>query len=260
MGPEFELNLRSYTAAAESHTHAHHQAIFPLRGTMDLETELGGHYLRPDSVAVMTAGEVHAFAGRSDNLFLIVDTAPAPATALNALWDAASGSDVFTLDETVCQLTRFAAMQPQVLRRSGRARESLALLLMQGLATQLGSLDSSEPRNLVLARRFIGENLAASIGLAEIAAAAGCSVSKLARSFQRWHGMSPGRYLAKARLRRAETLITDSPLPLAQIAMACGFSEQSAMTRAMTRAGMATPARLRQGARAARQATCEKPS
>jgi len=260
MVPDFALNLRSYTAAAESHAHVHHQAIFPLRGAMDLETELGGHRIAPRSVAVMTAGETHAFASRAENLFMIVDIADGPAPILGALWDAASNRDLFTLDDATCQLTRFAALQPDVLRGSDSARESLARLLMQSLAVQLGALDSREPQTLARARRFMAANLAAPVGLTEIAAAAGCSVSKLTRSFRKWHGTSPGRYLARLRLQQAKTLIAESQLPLAQIAPACGFSEQSAMTRALTRAGMATPARLRRAARAEQMEQPDRPA
>jgi AraC-like DNA-binding protein len=260
MATEFDLNLRSYKTASESHAHAHHQAIFPLRGAMDLETELGHHRIAPRSVAVMTPGQTHAFAGRDRNLFLIVDIVEGPTPLLSALWDAASERDLFELDVSAHHLTSFAARQPDVLQRSAGARESLARLLIQGLAVQLGALDKEEPQTLLRARRFMGANLAAPIGLSTIADAAGCSVSKLTRRFRDWHGMSPGRYLARLRLQQAEALITESRLPLAEIALACGFSEQSAMTRAMTRAGMTTPARLRQAAWTAQQVPARKPS
>ena len=186
---------------------------------------------------------------------MVVDVATGPRHSLNALWDAASSRPLFQLEEDLSQLTRFAALDPKVLQHSGAARESLALLLMQGLATQLGALESGEPESLRRARSFIGRNLSAPIGLKEIASAAGSSVSRLNRAFHRWHGTSPGRYLTQARLRQAEALITNSDLPLAQVALACGFSEQSALTRAMNRAGMTSPARLRREAHKA-----ERPS
>ena len=246
----FDLDLRSYRTAAESHAHAHHQAIFPLCGAMDLETELGGHRLTPHSAAVMTAGETHAFAGWAENLFLIVDIMAGPESGLDGLWDAAGERDVFQIGEDLRHLTNFAALQPDVLRRSGSAREGLACLLMQGLAVQLGALDGATPQCLLRARRFMRANLAKPIGLTDIADAAGCSLSKLTRAFRQWHGAAPGRYLAQLRLQHAKTLIEESRLPLADVALACGFSEQSALTRAMTRAGMSTPARLRQAAHA----------
>ena len=255
MDPRFDLNLRSYAAIAESHAHDHHQAVFPLSGAMELETALGGSRVTRDKVAVITAGETHAFSCLVENAFLVVDVATGPRHSLNALWDAASSRPLFRLEQDLSQLTRFAALDPKVLQRSGAARESLALLLMQGLASQLGVLEPGEPESLRRARIFIGQNLGAPIGLKEVAAAAGSSVSKLKRAFHRWHGTSPGRYLAEARLRQAEALITGSDLPLAQIALACGFSEQSALNRAMYRAGMTSPARLRREAQGAERPT-----
>lgn len=250
MKESFELNLRSYATTRETHVHGHHQAVFPLVGAMALETGRGGNRVAPESAAVITAGEHHTFSGLEDNSFLVVDVAGTRQGALAAVWDAASSGPVFRLDEGLCQLTRFALAKPELLRAGSAARESLALLLMQGLATQLGALDPREPASLGRARRFISQNLGAPIGLTEIAAAAGTSITKLNRGFHHWHGISPGRYLTHARLQLAEELLTKTDQPVAQIAAVCGYSEQSALTRAMTRASGLTPARLRREARA----------
>jgi len=250
MKDSFDLSFKSYAATRETHAHGHHQAVFPLSGAMALETGRGGSRIAPESAAVITAGETHSFFGLEDNSFLVVDVEGTQHGALAAVWDAASSGPVFQLDEGLCQLTRFALAKPELLAAGAAARESLALLLMQGLAAQLGALDPREPESLRRARHFIAQNLGEPIGLTEVAAAAGSSITRLNRGFHRWHGTAPGRYLARARLRLAEELLSQSDLPLAQIAAVCGYSEQSALTRAMTRAGGQTPARLRRESRA----------
>ena len=48
------LSLRSYAPAPESHSHAHHQIVLPLRGRMALETDRAGEALDETRAAVVT--------------------------------------------------------------------------------------------------------------------------------------------------------------------------------------------------------------
>jgi AraC family transcriptional regulator len=49
-------------------------------------------------------------------------------------------------------------------------------------------------------------------------------------------------------VEKAQELLRDTELPLADIALACGFSSQSRLTTAFRRATGFTPARYRKGA------------
>jgi AraC-like DNA-binding protein len=53
------------------------------------------------------------------------------------------------------------------------------------------------------------------------------------------------------------TLVLDTSLPLAEIALACGYADQSAFTRAFGRATGLTPAAYRRQAQASRQSRGE---
>ena len=63
------------------------------------------------------------------------------------------------------------------------------------------------------------------------AVARGTSAAKLAGAFRQSVGMPPHRYLLKRRIERARDLLRDPSLSLLEVALACGFSDQSHFTR-----------------------------
>jgi len=60
-------------------------------------------------------------------------------------------------------------------------------------------------------------------------------ISDDAPTFKKTSGLTPHRWLVQRRLERAQDLLLWSTLSLAQIALDCGFSEQSHFTRTFTR-------------------------
>ena len=86
--------------------------------------------------------------------------------------------------------------------------------------------------------------------LVDHARRAGVSVSQLERDFMALFGVPPRRYLAKVRLDAAlEMLLTDAPL--ADIAQACGYADQSAFGRRFQAALGMSPSRYRHARREA---------
>jgi len=79
---------------------------------------------------------------------------------------------------------------------------------------------------------LVRENLDGGVRLATLAAECGLSVSHFARSFRRSFGTSAHRYLILQRLEVAKSLFSDPDLPLSEIALRSGFSDQAAFSRA----------------------------
>lgn len=65
------------------------------------------------------------------------------------------------------------------------------------------------------------------LSMDELAAVAGVSVRQIERRFRTLLGQSPAGYYRSLRLRRARTLVEQSPLPISEIAVACGFGSLS---------------------------------
>jgi AraC family transcriptional regulator len=99
------------------------------------------------------------------------------------------------------------------------------------------------------ARDMIGAHLAHDLALADVARECELSVSQFARAFKRTTGMPPHRYLLEQRLARARELLLHSPQPLAAVADACGFADQSHFTKVFRKVQGQTPGAFRATAR-----------
>ena len=74
-----------------------------------------------------------------------------------------------------------------------------------------------------------------------MAAGAGLTVSHFCRVFKRATGVSPHQYVMKARLDRAQEMLSVTDLSIAQVAEALGFTSQSHFTRAFRNYAGQTP-------------------
>ncbi|WP_281684316.1 helix-turn-helix transcriptional regulator [Thalassobaculum salexigens] len=84
------------------------------------------------------------------------------------------------------------------------------------------------------ALELIDDDPTAPLGLRDLAAAAGLSRFQVVRGIARATGLTPHAYLLRRRIELARRHIRGG-LPLAEVAAACGFSDQSHMTRLFTR-------------------------
>lgn len=91
---------------------------------------------------------------------------------------------------------------------------------------------------------FIEENIDRTIGLAELAQIANVSRFHFTRLFKRSTGMTAIGFVEQCRIRRAQTLILETDIPLADIALMTGFSDQSHFTKRFHRHVGCTPARF----------------
>jgi AraC-like DNA-binding protein len=81
------------------------------------------------------------------------------------------------------------------------------------------------------ARNLMLQDLADCPTLSHLAAACGLSSRHFLRAFKKSNGVSPHRWLLIARVDRACELLENTPASIADIAHACGFADQSHLTR-----------------------------
>jgi len=131
--------------------------------------------------------------------------------------------------------------------------DQIAMALNSHLALKYGGMrpppppanGSLSPWQLRLARARFNRNLDGGISLEEIADDCGLSVSHFSRAFSRSTGLAPHRWLTQRRIEIAKDLVLDGVTPLAQIALDCGFSDQSHFTRVFSNMTGLTPGRWR---------------
>jgi AraC-like DNA-binding protein len=78
---------------------------------------------------------------------------------------------------------------------------------------------------------YVEENLGSKIEVQELADVASLSCSHFARAFKRCIGRPPMAYVAARRLERAKLMMTSTREMLASIALACGYGDQSHLTK-----------------------------
>jgi AraC-like DNA-binding protein len=101
------------------------------------------------------------------------------------------------------------------------------------------------PRALQRIREYIEEHLTENIELETLAVIAGLSKWHFARAFKQSVGTPPHCYLIQRRLQRAQELLAETDLSLAQIALQSGFSDQSHFSRRFRLFFGATPRSFR---------------
>jgi AraC family transcriptional regulator len=91
------------------------------------------------------------------------------------------------------------------------------------------------------AKEIMHSRLASRLTIADVARECRLTPSYFAKAFRRTTGRSPHQYLSHIRLEEAKSLLLSSSLPLADIALICGFGDQSYFTRVFTRSVGASP-------------------
>jgi AraC family transcriptional regulator len=104
-------------------------------------------------------------------------------------------------------------------------------------------------------KAYIQEHLAGSVSVAELSEVAGLSTTHFSRAFGRSFGEAPHVYVVGRRLDRARHLMLTTDMPLSELALACGFSDQAHFSKLFRRHTGRTPAAWRRERRDAMRGT-----
>ncbi|GLZ49257.1 AraC family transcriptional regulator [Actinomycetospora sp. NBRC 106375] len=101
------------------------------------------------------------------------------------------------------------------------------------------------PSSFAVSLDWARDHLDRPIGVDEWARVAGTSPRTFARWFHDATGATPGRWLARERVRRAQELLEATDLPVETVAARCGFSTAAGLRRPFLREVGATPQEYR---------------
>lgn len=93
--------------------------------------------------------------------------------------------------------------------------------------------------------RYINDNYRSDVPIGALAEVAGVSISGFKRAFAKAFHMPPGRYIETVRINHARKMLEETELPLSAVATACGFYDQSHLTRIFKRVRKQTPGEYR---------------
>ena len=233
-----------YATAATLPMHEHERAYlsFPLRGSYQ------EHHLRfisrcgPGEGVFHPAGEAHR--DRFEALGATILSIEMEEPWLDRLHDL----DVRTTERWVVS-GAIAERARRFARLLSLAQSVSSLRLAAGVLDLLADLPPRAPERTVprwMAR--VLEHLRTSVArpsLGSLAAVAGVHPVHLARTFHQTQGCTIGAWVRRARLERAMESMRDPRHTLAEIALSCGFSDQSHLSREFRRATGASPRAFR---------------
>ncbi len=107
------------------------------------------------------------------------------------------------------------------------------------------SRDSMELWRARCVQGYVAVHLHAKIRMGDLARVTQFSRSKFNRTFKASFGCTPGQYVRRMRIARAQNLMTMSSEPLCQIAAECGFADQAHFSRCFRKFVGNPPARWR---------------
>jgi AraC-like DNA-binding protein len=244
------LSLRSYAAAACRHAHdGYHQIVLPVLGAMRMDVAGTPGEIAGERAVLVARGLPHAFQVEGWNRFVVLDFpvggGRGPDLAPGVV-DLARRRPFFALDEGFRHLTLYLAYAMQ----DGALPEAIARQAAELVTHAVTRAMPAEAGDAAVARAIghIHARFPRALTVADLAAEVGLSPSALHARFRLATGHTPIGYLQSVRLDEAERLLRASRLSIAEIAGRVGFSDQTALTRALRRQRGVTPGSLRRRA------------
>ncbi len=207
------------------------------------------------SVIDLRDGPQCEFSGRFDALQFYV-----PRRALQHLADHHGAPSITTLqwrrdvpDPIMTGLSHALIQATDMPGANNLLIEQLSLSLLTHFAEAYGGLRApGRPANGKLAawqerraKEIMQARLSSDLTIAQVAQECRLTPSHFARAFRRSTGLAPHGYLMQLRLEEAKKLLLQPHLPLVDIALICGFGDQSHFTRVFGRLTGATPGNWR---------------
>jgi AraC family transcriptional regulator len=124
-------------------------------------------------------------------------------------------------------------------------RHSLVADRAEDAAARAGAGSGLSKRQFEAVRALMEQRLAEPLPLADLAIVTGLGVSQFARRFKTATGEAPHQFLMRLRVEQACRLLRTGSAPIAEIAVACGFSHQEHLTRVLRTRLDTTPAAIR---------------
>jgi AraC family transcriptional regulator len=198
------------------------------------------------SLEYFPAGEVHSLRCDSGVLSFSVEI-PASRIEFLAEYSLSADAPVYSRGGALAQL--LLKMHKEYLRMDEASPLAIEGLIFELLAevsrTGLPKCDRTPPRWLDRVKDLLHEHFTDALTLAKISETVGIHPVHLSREFHKQFRCTIGEYVRRLRIEYACREISTTDLPLAKIALAAGFYDQSHFCRIFKQSLGVTPAEYR---------------
>lgn len=232
--------------------HTHDRAIFGVMLDGSFQSVIGRRRLdcAPAAVWVEPLAERHAnYIGRSGARVLVVQPDPAHADRFRPFAGFLDGVQHLRHGGVAADARRIVAELDIADDVSPFAIDALVqtMLAAAARAWRAPRAHAAPPRWLLRARELLHERFRERPSVGEVAASVGVHPSHLARTFRAHFRVTMGDYVRRLRAEWAAERLARSAMPLAEIAAAAGYSDQSHLTRELKRRLGVRPGEYRRG-------------
>ncbi|MEG9295229.1 AraC family transcriptional regulator [Mangrovibacillus sp. Mu-81] len=217
---------RSYSKEFRSHQHEYGQFLFPLQGSLDIQTEWQELHLDPGHCFYLPPAFDHQYRSIDRNEFLILDI---PLLYL----PGDTNSMYMQLDEQWASI-RFLLLE----EAKSTENETSLMSLARYVATKLQQSHSPSVD-------YIHNHFKEPIRLETLAEMEHYHPAYYSAWFKKKHGKSPKAYISELRLREAEHLLLSTEWSMSVISEELGFENSSSFTRWFVRKEGISPQQYR---------------
>ena len=245
----FMIAEKGYAPSLRIPRHAHDTVVmsFPLAGSFIESNSSSRYTCEQFGLSINPAGESHAsrFCAREARC-LVAEVKPRHLSLIGESSKALDrplyvrGTATSTLALRVYrELT--SADEVSSLVAEGLMLEIVALALRDGMKGGRGE----PPAWLLRARDYLHAHFSEHVSLQQLGQIAGVHPAHLSRMFRRHYRRAVGEYVRELRLDKSVRQLSDPERPLAEVAAAAGFYDQSHFANAFKRHTGMTPAEFR---------------
>lgn len=233
------FDLRSYRSETPSERHAFVQIVLPVAGHLEIDVCGLQNRLSPTKGVLLHINRSHTQMSTVANRSLIVDLDEKAVSP--QILDRFSSNPFIELSARTNKLTRYMHDVMKAGEQDAKAGQAWTPILIASLVDENPDVISrvSVLKTLVEIDPFMPWSLERMANHADI------SSSRLHAIFRERFDETPHIWLSDIRMKKICALLTETSLPIAQIADRAGFSDQTALTRAMKKAMGITPAAYR---------------
>jgi AraC-like DNA-binding protein len=219
------------------------------------------HVAPEGTIVVINPGEMHTGSAASEHGWSYRMLYPESALLVRAASDLAgkqSGMPFFpspvihdpAMAQLLSRLHAVLATSPSTLERESMLIWTLAHLVRQHADTSpaIALAGRSERSNILQIRAYLEEHSTENVSLEQLATLVNLSPFYLLRVFREMTGLPPHSYLTQMRVTHAKRLIGAS-VPLAEVATAVGFTDQSHLNRHFKALVGVTPGQYARGSK-----------
>ena len=229
------------------HVHDNASICFVLAGSYTEQIGNAEHECPPHSVVYKPPSERHADRfGSTGGTCLLMEIAPERVSAMD-------DSTSWTHRPILARNAQLVAAGHRLYGEFSR-QDAFSPLVVEGLMLEIlgeaarvhaRGTDTKQPAWLARVRELLHDCHGGPLTLSLVAREVGVHPAHLARTFRQRFGCSIGEYVRRLRIDRASQELLETSAPIAEIALAAGFFDQSHFSKAFRQHTGTSPARFR---------------